>query len=56
MSASDCYSLLSEAYDRATRNAPPADIGRIRRAFRKALRAANDGDARPAVLLGYRYP
>lgn len=56
MSASDCYSLLSEAYDRATRNAAPSDVGGIRRAFRKALRAANDGDARPSVLLAYRYP
>lgn len=56
MSASDCYAALSEAYDRATRNAPPSDVGGIRRAFRKALRAANDGDARPSVLLAYRYP
>ncbi len=56
MSASDCYSLLSEVYDRATRNAPTSDIASIRRAFRRALRAANDGDTRPTVLLAYRYP
>lgn len=56
MSASDCYSLLSEAYDRATRNAPPSDIGGIRRAFRRALLAANEGDTHPTVLLAYRYP
>jgi hypothetical protein len=56
MSASDCYSLLSEAYDRATRNAAPCDVSGIRRAFRKALRAAGEGDARPTVLLSYRYP
>jgi hypothetical protein len=56
MSASDCYSLLSEAYDRATRNAAPSDRAGIRRAFRRARRAAEEGDARPTVLLSYRYP
>ncbi len=56
MSASDCFDLLSVCYDRATRNAAPGDIGSIRRAFRKAQRAATEGDARPTVLLSYRYP
>jgi hypothetical protein len=48
--------MLYEAFDRATRNAPPSDIGGIRRAFRRAVRAAANGDARPTVLLSYRYP
>lgn len=56
MSASDCHAMLAQAFDRATRNATPADIGGIRRAFRRAVRAAANGDARPTVLLAYRYP
>lgn len=56
MSAEDCTFLLSSCYDRATRNAVGSDLAGIRRAFRKALRAATAGDARPTVLLSYRYP
>jgi hypothetical protein len=56
MSASDCYAALSSAYERALRNAAPSDRAGIRRAFRRAIRAASDGDARPTVLLSYRYP
>ena len=56
MSTEDCTFLLSSVYDRATRGAAPSDIGGIRRAFRRALRAASNGDARPTILLSYRYP
>jgi hypothetical protein len=56
VSTEDCTFALSAAYDRATRNAAPCDIGGIRRAFRRAFDAAGRGDARPTVLLTYRYP
>lgn len=56
MSAEDATFLLSVTFDRATRDAAPSDLPGIRRAFRRALRAASNGDVRPAVLLSYRYP
>lgn len=56
MSASDCYALLSSAYDRALRSCTPDERPGVRRAFRRAARAASSGDARPAILLAYRWP
>jgi hypothetical protein len=56
MSIEDYSYVLSEHYDRALRDAGPGERPGIRRAFRRALRAASDGDLRPAVLLTHRYP
>jgi len=48
---------LAPVYERALRAAAPGEISGIRRAFRRALRAARErADLRPAVLLAYRYP
>lgn len=32
------------------------DLAALVRAFRQAMRAAESGDVRPAILLTYRYP
>lgn len=56
MSAEDCAFLLSESFDRAMNAASPGERCGIRRAFRRAARMAANGDARPTILLSYRYP
>ena len=57
MSIHDYSYVLSEHYDRAMRAASDRDdVAGIRRAFRRALRLAGEGDLRAAVLLVYRYP
>lgn len=48
MSADQVYSLLDDAYVRAT--ALGAEPGTVR-AFRRAYRALDDGDRKPALLL-----
>ena len=56
MSIHDYSYVLAEHYDRAQSHAGPGERPGIRRAFRRAMRAAEGGDLRPAVLLCYRYP
>ena len=47
---------LADVYERATRTCAPDEIRGVRRAFRRALRAASEGDPKPAILLSYRWP
>lgn len=48
---------LAPIFERAMRAAAPSERRGIRRAFRRAIRAARErSDLRPAVLLAYRYP
>lgn len=47
---------LAPVYERAVNATAPGDVPAVRRAFRRALRAAECGDIRPAVLLAHRYP
>jgi hypothetical protein len=56
MSSEECSFVLGAAYSRAMNGAAPSDRSGIRRAFRRAARAASEGDARPTILLSYRYP
>lgn len=56
MSADECAFLLDSCYTRAMNDAPPCYRSGIRRAFRAALRAASNGDAKPTVLILARYP
>ena len=47
---------LAAVYERAARSVPPSDVSAVRRAFRRALRAASErGDLAPAILLSYRW-
>ena len=55
MSAQEASILLSDCYERATRVASPDDLPGIRRAFRRALRDADNGDVRAAILLSERW-
>lgn len=56
MSSEECSFVLGSCYERAMNDAAPSDRSGIRRAFRAALRAASNGDAKPTILLNYRYP
>lgn len=48
---------LATIYGRAACSVPPSEISAVRRAFRRALRAASErGDLAPSILLSYRWP
>ena len=57
MSLSEAPFLLSASYTRAIGAAPDRFTrSGVKRAFRAAFRALDNGDTRPAVLLSYRWP
>ena len=55
--AEDYAVAPSDAYTPATVRAAnaPGELASIRKAFRRAIRALEGGDPRPAVLLVYRW-
>ncbi len=55
--AEDYAVALYDAYERATVHAAdaPGELAVVRKAFRRAIRALEGGDPRPAVLLVYRW-
>lgn len=57
MSASEVNQCLCAAWERARHGCrDDQDYPKIRRAFRRAVSALDNGDPRPALLLVYRWP
>lgn len=51
----DFRTLISDLYDRALVRVSREDVSSVRRAFRRAYKALDAGDTRPAVLLIARW-